>query len=60
MPATVDPRALQGVELFDNLTTQQAGEILVACSEILCTAGRVIFESGHFDRGLFMLLVGML
>jgi len=58
MPATVDPRALQGVELFDNLTTQQAGEILVACSEILCTAGRVIFESGQSDRALYILLDG--
>ncbi|HEX5104258.1 MAG TPA: cyclic nucleotide-binding domain-containing protein [Pirellulaceae bacterium] len=58
MPAKVDPQQLQRVELFDNLTTQQAGEILAACTEVLCTAGRVIFETGQEERALYILLEG--
>jgi CRP-like cAMP-binding protein len=58
MPANIDPQSLRNVELFDNLTTQQASEILTACSEILCTAGRVIFETGQEERALYILLDG--
>ncbi len=58
MPAKVDPQLLTKVELFDNLTTQQAGEILAACTEILCTAGRVIYETGQTERALYILLEG--
>lgn len=58
MPASIDPHLLQDVELFDNLTSDQASEILAACTEILCTAGRTIFEMGHEERALYILLDG--
>jgi CRP-like cAMP-binding protein len=58
MPAQVDPQLLQKVELFDNLTTPQADEILAACTEILCTAGRVIYETGQTERALYILIEG--
>ena len=58
MPANISLSALQGVELFDNLTSQQASEILAACTEMLCTAGRVIFETGQSERALYILLEG--
>jgi CRP-like cAMP-binding protein len=56
--AQITSAALHDVELFDNLTTQQADEILAACTEILCTAGRVIFEAGQEERALYILLDG--
>jgi CRP-like cAMP-binding protein len=58
MPARVDPQLLQKVELFDNLTTDQTNEILDACTELLCTAGRTVFEMGQEDRALYILLEG--
>ena len=58
MPAQVDPQKLHRVELFDNLTTAQLSDILAVSTEILCTAGRVIFESGQEERALYILLDG--
>lgn len=58
MPAQVKPELLHPVELFDNLTTAQVNDILDACTEILCTAGRVIFETGQSERALYILLEG--
>jgi CRP-like cAMP-binding protein len=46
------------VELLDNLTPEQTGEILAACDEILCTAGRTIYEIGQIERALYILLEG--
>jgi CRP-like cAMP-binding protein len=58
MTTTLEPSALHNVELFDNLTSEQAREILSACTEVLCTAGRTIFEAGQEDRALYILLAG--
>ena len=58
MPAQVNPELLHPVELFDNLTTVQLKDILAACTEVLCTAGRVIIETGQEERALYILLDG--
>ena len=58
MPAQVNPELLHPVELFDNLTTVQLNDILAASTEILCTAGRIIIETGQEERALYILLEG--
>jgi CRP-like cAMP-binding protein len=49
---------LQGVELVENLTTAQVAELIAICDEILCTAGRTIYEIGQEERALYILLDG--
>lgn len=58
MPVQVNPEQLHPVELFDNLTTLQLNDILAVCTEVLCTAGRVIIETGQEERALYILLEG--
>jgi CRP/FNR family transcriptional regulator, cyclic AMP receptor protein len=58
MPAAVDWKLLQGVELLDNLTTEQLGELLQACDEVACTAGQTVYEVGREERALYILLTG--
>jgi CRP-like cAMP-binding protein len=58
MPARVEPEMLQGVELVENLTSAQVAELIAICDEILCTAGRNLYEMGQEERALYILLDG--
>lgn len=58
MPARVEPELLKDVELVENLSSAQVAEVIAICDEILCTAGRTIYEMGQEERALYILLEG--
>lgn len=59
MTNTIDAKSLSGVELFDNLTSDDLRGILPACEEIAVGAGQAIFEAGQQEQALYVLVEGM-
>jgi len=58
MAIEIDQAALQKIELFNNLTTDDLRGILPACDEMNAAAGQAIIEAGHEERALYILLEG--
>jgi CRP/FNR family transcriptional regulator, cyclic AMP receptor protein len=58
MPASIEWQLLSSVELFDNLTTEQLGELLAVCDEVTFAAGDAVYEVGREERALYVLLAG--
>jgi CRP/FNR family transcriptional regulator, cyclic AMP receptor protein len=58
MTISIDITTLERIELFDNLTTDDLLGLLPACEELVVTAGQVIYEVGHEERALYVLLDG--
>jgi CRP/FNR family cyclic AMP-dependent transcriptional regulator len=54
----IDVALFNRVELFDNLTTEQLRELLASSEEVSVLTGRTIYETGHVERALFILLSG--
>ena len=58
---TADLRAVfESLELFQNLTPDQVGEVLGACTAASTTAGEVFFEQGDESDALYIVRSGML
>jgi len=58
MAIEIDNVAMQKIELFNNLTTDNLGTLLPACDEVNATAGQAIFEAGQQERALYIILEG--
>jgi len=58
MTIRIDAPALQGIELFGGLTTDDLRGLLPACEELSVGAGQPIFAAGHEERALYVLLAG--
>jgi CRP/FNR family cyclic AMP-dependent transcriptional regulator len=58
MTISLDAQTLQRIELFNNLTTDDLRGLLPACEELSVAAGQAIFEAGHVERALYVLLEG--
>jgi CRP/FNR family cyclic AMP-dependent transcriptional regulator len=58
MTIQIDYQLFSRVELFDNLTSEQLLEVLGTSDELVVLAGRTIYEAGHVERALYVLLSG--
>jgi CRP-like cAMP-binding protein len=58
MAIEIETTVLQGIELFNNLTTDDLRGLLPACDELTVNAGQTIFEAGREERALYVLLEG--
>ena len=58
MTISLDALTLQRIELFNNLTTEDLHGLLPACEELSVPAGQTVFEAGHVERALYVLLDG--
>src|SRR6266436_742127 len=58
MTINIDAKTLQQIELFDGLTTDDLRTVLPACEELSIASGQTIFEAGHAERALYVLLEG--
>jgi CRP/FNR family cyclic AMP-dependent transcriptional regulator len=58
MTISLDALTLQRIELFNNLTTEDLHGLLPACEEQSVPAGQSVFEAGHVERAMYVLLEG--
>jgi CRP/FNR family transcriptional regulator, cyclic AMP receptor protein len=58
MMLVIDSAVLQRIELLDNLTSEDVGQLLPACDEVTVSAGQMIFEAGTAEQALYVVLEG--
>jgi CRP-like cAMP-binding protein len=58
MTIAIDAQAFQRIELFDGLSNDDIRGLVPACDEVSVSAGQPVFEAGHDERAIYVVLDG--